>query len=85
MTAMPSILAEKRNDGAQNYVDDKTGADWRFMTVRNWGESSQGTWRLIVSDPAANDTGVFHSWELIMHGSANGGNDIFLPMIVNGS
>jgi subtilisin-like proprotein convertase family protein len=58
-----SFLAEPRRDFGNNYDS------WRFMTVRNWGESSQGTWTLEVKDKAALDAGQLHSWQLILHGT----------------
>jgi subtilisin-like proprotein convertase family protein len=67
-----SVLAERRNDNGDNYND------WRFMTVRNWGETANGTWTLQVSDAGAQDTGSFNSWQLILHGTAVAtGNQIF--------
>ena len=59
-----SILAEIHSDSG----DDYTG--WKFMTVRNWGESSLGTWSLKVTDQSGG-TGyaMFDSWQLILHGT----------------
>lgn len=61
-----SILAEEHGDSSNNYND------WQFMTVRNWGESSQGTWSLKVTDkyPFA-DEGTFNSWQLVLHGTGD--------------
>ncbi|MEK7785122.1 MAG: S8 family peptidase, partial [Chloroflexota bacterium] len=58
-----SVLAETRADGGDNY------ASWKFMTVRNWGESSAGTWSLKVTDGAGGNVGTFDSWQLILHGT----------------
>ena len=61
-----SVLAEPHVTGG--------GADypnWKFMSVRHWGESSAGTWTLTVSDHFAEDTGTFASWELILHGTGD--------------
>ena len=59
-----SVLAEQRpEDSFENYNN------WRFMTVRNWGESSRGQWTLQVYDAALSNTGTFDSWELILHGT----------------
>jgi subtilisin-like proprotein convertase family protein len=58
-----SVLAEPRRDSGNNYDS------WRFMTVHNWGESSQGTWTLEVKDKVALDVGQLHSWQLILHGT----------------
>ena len=48
-----SRLAEVRSDSNDNY------SNWTFMTVRNWGENSSGTWRLKISDESGtgNTTG----------------------------
>ncbi len=53
-----SILAEGHNDSAANYNS------WKFMTVRDWGESSLGNWTLKVTDVKGNDVGSFDSWQL---------------------
>jgi subtilisin-like proprotein convertase family protein len=42
-----SRLAEVRSDSNDNY------ANWKFMTVRNWGENASGTWRLKITDESA--------------------------------
>jgi subtilisin-like proprotein convertase family protein len=48
-----SRLAEVRSDSNDNY------ANWKFMTVRNWGENGAGTWLLKISDESGtgNTTG----------------------------
>ena len=45
--------------------------DWKFMTVRNWAESSNGTWTLSVSNngPA---TGNLTKAELVVYGTESG-------------
>jgi subtilisin-like proprotein convertase family protein len=50
-----------------------TGADfanWRFRSVRHWGESAAGTWTLTVADRAAGQTGIFTRWTLKIYGIA---------------
>ena len=43
---------------------------WVFSSVRDWGESSQGTWSLRVSDLDGNNiTGTFNSWKLNIYGT----------------
>jgi len=59
-----SILAEPRNDDGANYVN------WAFSTVRNWGESSLGTWTLQVADKLPDDTGTWNSWGLRIFGTS---------------
>jgi subtilisin-like proprotein convertase family protein len=60
-----SILAEKRPDSGNNY------SSWVFNTVRNWGESSKGTWKLRVSDKSGGSVGTWDSWKLNFYGTAN--------------
>ncbi len=63
-----SILAEQHtNDEAAGYNN------WKFMTVRNWGESSLGPdslgdWTLTVTDERGGSINKFVSWQLILHG-----------------
>jgi VCBS repeat-containing protein len=58
-----SVLAGLRADPDNNY-------NWTFSTVRNWGESSAGTWELQVRDLQAGDEGEFDDWQLVLHGTA---------------
>ncbi len=58
-----SILAEKRWD----YNPDYPG--WKFMSVRQWGEPSEGIWTLQVADLWEDFSGTFDSWQLILHGT----------------
>ncbi len=59
-----SVLAEKHADTGANY------SGWVFSTVRDWGESSKGTWTLTVSDLTSGTTGTFGSWALNVYGTA---------------
>lgn len=64
---MSSRLAEVRADTNDNY------ANWTFSSVRNWGESSAGTWTLKIADLSntSNSTGgTLTSAELTVFGSA---------------
>ncbi|MCA9310293.1 MAG: proprotein convertase P-domain-containing protein, partial [Phycisphaerales bacterium] len=58
-----SVFAIARNDSGDNYTD------FTFMTVRSWGESSQGDWTLKIADLADPDTGTWHDWTLTVHGT----------------
>lgn len=49
-------------------VDSYEG--WRFSTVRNWGEYSDGVWTLKVADEYVEDVGVFHTWTMNIYGAA---------------
>ena len=59
-----SILAAPRIDPGDNYDH------WVFDTVQNWGESSQGDWKLQVTDKANNSiAGQLISWQLNLYGA----------------
>jgi len=59
-----SILAAPRNDTADNYQK------WVFTSNRNWGESSQGDWKLQVTDKNGNGVqGDWNSWKLNVYGT----------------
>jgi len=58
-----NILAESHRDRNPDYKA------WKFMTVRNWNESSSGIWQLDIADPKAGNKGTFVFWELILHGT----------------
>jgi subtilisin-like proprotein convertase family protein len=58
-----SRLAEKHADTGDNF------SNWTFMTVRNWGESTQGVWTLKVADLTSGTTGTISSATLTVHGT----------------
>lgn len=58
-----SVLAESHTVG-NGYTYD----NWRFGSVRHFGESSTGNWTLKVIDGAELDTGTFQSWTLKIYG-----------------
>jgi len=43
--------------------------DWRFGSVRHWGEDSKGAWRLLVSDAVAGNIGTLTAWRLTLYGT----------------
>jgi len=43
--------------------------DWTFSSVRHWGESSYGTWTLIVKDLDAGVTGTFYNATVTLYGT----------------
>jgi len=59
-----SILAEYHDDDYDDYTS------WKFMTVRDWGELSAGTWTLKITDTKGLDFGTFDSWQLNLYGTA---------------
>ncbi len=54
----------------QHFSDGQNGLDWTYSTVRDWGETSAGDWRLEIRDLAAIDTGTFENWQLTFLGTA---------------
>jgi len=56
-----SILAERHSDSNANY-------DWTFGSIFNWGENSQGQWKLRVNDAQSGRTGSLTNWELTLFG-----------------
>lgn len=58
-----SRLAERHGDTNADY------ADWTFMTVRNWGEVSEGTWTVRVADRAPQIGGILNSLSLTCYGT----------------
>jgi subtilisin family serine protease len=58
-----SVLAYPHGD-SNDYVN------WTFMTVKNWGESSLGTWTLRVRDGVAGSSSVWTGWSLSVYGTA---------------
>ena len=61
-----SVLAQVNGDSIDNLND------WYYMTVRNWGESSLGTWTITVDDGWSADIGTWVDFQLILHGVLNG-------------
>jgi subtilisin-like proprotein convertase family protein/subtilisin family serine protease len=60
---MVSTVPGRRLDRGRRLVG------WPFMSVRHWGENSQGVWTLRVSDRAARDVGTLDQVELVVHGT----------------
>lgn len=58
-----SILALQHRNGRGNEYDN-----WRFGTVRHFGESALGTWTLAVGDLAEKDSGTFDTWKIRIYG-----------------
>ena len=63
-TGVVSQLATERpDDFTDNFVD------WRFSSVRHWGESAAGTWTLRVTDREQLDAGTWQNWTLRIYGT----------------
>ncbi len=43
---------------------------YNLMSVRHWGEQSQGDWQLRVRDMQPIDTGTLVNWRLVLHGTS---------------
>ena len=79
-----SILAE-RHPGHSYYGSGYE--NWKFGSLRHFGEGAQGDWTLAVKDLAAEDEGTFQSWTLRIYGTADihtvtataGGNGAITP------
>ncbi|MCB1209786.1 MAG: proprotein convertase P-domain-containing protein, partial [Verrucomicrobiales bacterium] len=57
--------------GGLDFFGDYLGEgyiDWTFTSVRHWGESSNGQWKVIIRDLAARDTGIVYSVRVRLHG-----------------
>jgi len=73
-----NLATLSRADGGEE-AEDPYGRDvlpkaergyhgWTFTSMRHWGEGSVGTWRLVIADRSAVDTGTFHSATIKLHG-----------------
>ncbi len=60
-----SVLAGKNS----NVLSDTPYDNWRFGSVRHFGESSQGDWSLTVKDLYSDDTGTFQAWTIKIYGT----------------
>jgi subtilisin-like proprotein convertase family protein len=58
-----------RGDGRLHFTTTST---------QHWGEGSDGTWSLSVTDGAGNDVGLLESWSLGLFGDLDTGNDRFV-------
>jgi len=61
-----SRLTEKHSDTGNDY------SAWTLSTVRCWGENSQGTWTLRVSDVTSGTAGTLTAASLTVHGTVAG-------------
>jgi subtilisin-like proprotein convertase family protein len=62
-SGMTSIIESREND------DGFSLTNWPFLSVRHWGESSTGKWKLGVVDTFAGDTGTLLSVRLTIFGT----------------
>lgn len=62
-SGMTSLVEARPNDAG------KALSNWAFMSVRHWGESSKGKWKLAVIDTYAGDTGKLEAATLVVRGT----------------
>jgi subtilisin-like proprotein convertase family protein len=62
-SGMTSVVESREND------DGTSLANWPFLSVRHWGESSTGKWKLRVIDTYSGDTGFLQSASLLIRGA----------------
>ncbi|MEB3826582.1 SBBP repeat-containing protein [Phormidium sp. CCY1219] len=58
-----SQLSDRHGDPNDNYDN------WVFTSAQHWGESSQGEWKLRVSDEWGNEVGNWNGWKLNFFGT----------------
>ena len=63
-----STLCEPHSDTNNRFIN------WKFMTVRNWAESSNGTWTLEIINHGTS-TGSLTGAELVVYGTDPNGTD----------
>jgi subtilisin-like proprotein convertase family protein len=68
-----SILCEPHSDTTNTFTS------WKFMTVRNWAESSNGTWTLTITNNGTT-TGNLTDAVLVVYGTDPNGTDSPLAM-----
>eukprot|EP01111_Echinosteliopsis_oligospora_P011605 TRINITY_DN3868_c0_g1_i4.p1 TRINITY_DN3868_c0_g1~~TRINITY_DN3868_c0_g1_i4.p1 ORF type:complete len:300 (-),score=99.94 TRINITY_DN3868_c0_g1_i4:138-1037(-) len=57
-----STLQEVHNDRTSNINA------WTYSSVRCWGESAAGSWKLMVTDKASGNTGTWVGWQIRIYG-----------------
>jgi len=62
-SGMKSVVNPRENDGS-TYL-----SNWTFMSVRHWGESSKGIWKLTAIDTATGDKGKLTAAMITLHGT----------------
>jgi subtilisin-like proprotein convertase family protein len=60
-----SVFCEPHSDNINNFTN------WKFMTVRNWGEMSNGDWTLSITNHGAT-SGNLTDAELVVYGTESG-------------
>jgi subtilisin-like proprotein convertase family protein len=64
-SGVESVLVYEHNEMNRDF------ANWKFMTVRNWGESPAGQWTLKITDRVTGNpevVGNWKNWKIVLHG-----------------
>jgi len=64
-SGISSVLSHARPEAGRVF------SEWKFMTVRSWGEQPEGEWTLKVSDQRTGHVGRWRHWRMVLHGSCN--------------
>ena len=65
--------ADPEDFGSQN-----DNINFRFSSMRQWGEIAAGEWTLTVRDAATGQVGTVNTWELRAFGDFDGGDNMFV-------
>jgi kexin len=69
-TGTSSVLANAGGLSEPNYNN------WPFLTLRNWGENANGTWKVNVVDTVSGDSGTLTGVSLKLYGTSGGGGGL---------
>ena len=75
-----SVLMDRPGRSASStWGSSQDNVDFVFGSTLHWGESSRGTWQLLVGDAeAAYDTGTLSDWSLKVYGKAASDDDTYV-------
>ncbi|NP_001090019.1 proprotein convertase subtilisin/kexin type 7 precursor [Xenopus laevis] len=73
-SGMSSLIAASRRSD----MDPNGFSEWTFSTVRCWGESAEGTYRMVVTDTGDESLrpGILQQWQLTLYGSSWASEDV---------
>jgi subtilisin-like proprotein convertase family protein len=67
--ALTSPSGTKSILGTSGTLSEINISNWKYMSVFNWGEASEGTWTLTVTDSENTNTGTLNSASLTIYGA----------------
>jgi subtilisin-like proprotein convertase family protein len=75
-----SVLIDQPGASASNPegLQGDGGLHFTTTSIQDWGEGSDGTWSLSVTDAAGNSVGALESWTLRVFGDLDTGDDHFV-------